>query len=248
MSAQPDVMERELPVPVTTSLLQVIERAAANPNVDIDKMERLLAMQERIVARDAETAWNDAMHACQTEMRPIAADASNPQTRSKYASYAQLDRALRPIYTAHDFSISWNTASSDKPEHVRVLGYLSRGGHTRTYQVDMPTDGKGAKGGDVMTKTHATGAGMSYGQRYLLKGMFNVRIGEEDNDGNTEGMPEAEVAEWITKIEATTAKDKAKEVWHEAVKVAKSHNDAWASKKLKETLIAHGEFIDKAGK
>jgi hypothetical protein len=48
----------------------------------------------------------------------------------------------------------------------------------------MPTDGKGAKGGDVMTKTHAAGAGMQYGMRYLLKGIFNVAIGEEDKDGN----------------------------------------------------------------
>jgi hypothetical protein len=48
----------------------------------------------------------------------------------------------------------------------------------------MPSDGKGAKGGDVMTKTHATGAAESYGMRYLLKMIFNIAIGEEDNDGN----------------------------------------------------------------
>jgi hypothetical protein len=48
----------------------------------------------------------------------------------------------------------------------------------------MPADGKGAKGGDVMTKTHATGAAMSYGARYLLKYIFNVAVGEDDNDGN----------------------------------------------------------------
>jgi hypothetical protein len=244
MSAQP----KNLPaIPEgATTLLQVIERAARDPAVDIDKMERLMQMHERILARDAEAAFNDALSACQKEMRAIATDAENPQTKSRYATYAALDRVLRPIYTAHDFSISWNTAPSDKPEHVRVLGYLSLGGHTRTYQVDMPSDGKGAKGGDVMTKTHATGAGMSYGQRYLLKGMFNVRIGEEDNDGNTSGMPESEVADWIEKIEKTTTKGKAKEVWHEAVKIAKEHNDAWASKKLKDALIKHGEFIDSA--
>ena len=48
----------------------------------------------------------------------------------------------------------------------------------------MPADGKGAKGGDVMTKTHAAGAAMSYGMRYLLKMIFNVAVGEEDKDGN----------------------------------------------------------------
>ena len=236
--------EREALAPV--SLLQVIERAASNPEVDIDKMERLMQMQERIVARDAEAAFNEAMSSCQKEMRAIAADAENPQTRSRYATYAALDKALRPIYTEHDFSISYNTADSVKEEHVRVLAYVSRGAHTRTYQVDMPADGKGAKGGDVMTKTHAAGAAMSYGQRYLLKGIFNVRIGEEDVDGNGGGMADEEIAAWITKIEATTTKDKAREVWAQAVKAAKDQNDAYAAKKIKEALIKHGEFIDNA--
>ena len=48
----------------------------------------------------------------------------------------------------------------------------------------MDISGKGAKGGDVMTKTHAAGSAMTYGMRYLLKLIFNVAIGEEDNDGN----------------------------------------------------------------
>jgi hypothetical protein len=57
-------------------------------------------------------------------------------------------------------------------------------GHTRTYRKDMPADGKGAKGGDVMTKTHASGAADTYGMRYLLKKIFNVAVGDDDRDGN----------------------------------------------------------------
>jgi hypothetical protein len=63
-----------------TTLLQVIQQAATNPQVDIDKMERLMAMHERMQAREAETAWNDAMAACQRELRQVAPDAFNSQT------------------------------------------------------------------------------------------------------------------------------------------------------------------------
>ncbi len=168
------------------AILAVIERAARDQSVDIDKMERLLAMQERVHARNAEAEFNIAMNAAQSEMRPISADANNPQTRSKYATFAKLDSALRPIYTRHGFSLSYDEGDSPKPEHVRVLCYVAHvGGHTRTYHRDMPADGKGAKGGDVMTKTHAAGAAGSYGARYLLKGIFNVAVGEDDRDGNT---------------------------------------------------------------
>jgi hypothetical protein len=166
-------------------ILAIIERAARDPSVDIDKLERLISMQERVQARDAELEFNRAMNAAQAEMRPISANASNPQTRSRYATFDKLDRALRPIYTHHGFSHSFDEGESPKPDHVRVLCYLAHiSGHTRTYHRDMPADGKGAKGGDVMTKTHAAGAAGSYGARYLLKGIWNVAIGDEDDDGN----------------------------------------------------------------
>lgn len=185
----------------SAGLLAVIERAARDPSVDIDKMERLLAMQERVYQRNAEEAFNSAMTAAQAEMRPVSADASNPQTKSNYASYAQLDRALRPIYTKNGFALSFDEGESPKPEHIRVLCYVSHvGGFTRTYHRDMPADGKGAKGGDVMTKTHAAGAAGSYGSRYLLKGIFNVAVGDDDSDGNDN-------AEYITERQIQTIND-----------------------------------------
>lgn len=167
------------------ALLSVIARAASDPSVDIDKMERLLAMQERVLARNSEAAFNEAMNGAQSEMRHVAADAYNQQTRSSYPTYAAMDKSLRPIYTRHGFSISYDTGEDAPEGSVRVLAYVShRGGHTRTYRALMPADGKGAKGGDVMTKTHAFGAGTSYGMRYLLKMIFNVAIGDDDVDGN----------------------------------------------------------------
>lgn len=176
------VQKQEAP---TASIIEVISRAASDPNTDVDKLERMMAMYERMEAKKAEMAFSAAMGAAQQEMRPISADADNKQTRSKYATYGKLDSALRPIYTKHGFSLSFDTDDSPKADHVRVLCYVAhQDGHTRTYKTDMPADGKGAKGGDVMTKTHAAGSAMSYGMRYLLKFIFNVAIGEDDTDGN----------------------------------------------------------------
>jgi hypothetical protein len=179
-------IEPQEAAPDVPAIVSMIERAARDPAVDIDKMERLLQMQERMVARNAEQAFFAAMTAAQAEMRPVAADSNNPQTRSRYASYAALDRAVRPIYSKHGFSLSFDTEPGAPDGFVRVVCFASCGGHTRKYQVDMPADGKGAKGGDVMTKTHAVGSGMSYGQRYLLKMIFNIAVGEDD-DGNRAG-------------------------------------------------------------
>ena len=194
------------------SVTAMFERFATDPNVSVEKIERLMALLERGEARKAEAAFNAAMASAQKAMRPVAADAYNPQTKSKYASYEALDRALRPIYTEHGFGLSFDTGDGAPPDFVRVLCYVTHsGGHARTYKLDMPADGKGAKGGDVMTKTHATGSGLSYGQRYLLKMIFNVAVGEEDDDGNrasakANGKPKADAPDgfddWLTDLAA----------------------------------------------
>jgi hypothetical protein len=173
-------------VPIETPrLLSALTEAATNPNVDVVKLDALLSMHERMQAKQAEQAFADAMNRAQSEMTRISADAFNTSTRSNYVTYGKLDAVLRPIYVKHGFSLSFDTLESEAAGLVRVACYVSHiGGHTRTYRADVPSDGKGAKGGDVMTKTHAFGSGTSYGMRYLLRMIFNVAVGEEDDDGN----------------------------------------------------------------
>jgi hypothetical protein len=187
------------------NLAAMFERLAANPDIPVDKMQAVMDMQRTILADRAKVAFNAAMAAAQKAMRPVAADATNPQTRSRYASYAQLDVKIRPIYADHGFALSFDTAEAPVAETVRVVCLVSHAeGHERTYKVDMPADGKGAKGGDVMTKTHAAGAAMSYGMRYLLKMIFNIAVGEDDTDGNEPvpvRAPEG-FAEWLDALES----------------------------------------------
>lgn len=190
------VMKHDDTEPQTgATILDIVARAASDPTVDMDKLERLYAMRERELARVGQQEFNQSLNAAQAEMSRVAPNKSNSQTSSKYADYAALDRILRPIYIAHGFALSF-TSEPGPDGYLRVVAFLSHsGGHTARYQMDMPADGKGAKGNDVMTRTHATGSAMSYGQRYLLKSIFNVAVGETDDDGNAASArvsPEAE--------------------------------------------------------
>ncbi len=167
------------------AIFSIIERAARDPAVDIDKMERLIAMQERVQSNRAQLEFDNAMAEAQEAMRAIKPDGDNNQTKSKYATYAALDQATRPIYSKHGFALSFNTGDATNPAEVRMLCTVShRGGHRQEYKIDMPADGKGPQGAAVMTRTHATGAAASYGQRYLLKMIFNLAVGDIDDDGN----------------------------------------------------------------
>lgn len=192
------VAKRRTPTPKIISPMDLIHLAVKQG--DLDKLERLIAMNDRIQAQAAEQEFNGAMARVQSEMRKVSTDAQNPQTRSRYASYAAIDKALRPIYGREGFSLSFDTADAPAPETIRVLCLVShQAGHTRTYHIDMPADGKGAKGNDVMTKTHASGSAMTYGMRYLVKMIFNVAVGEADDDGN--GAITFEVEEGVQALE-----------------------------------------------
>lgn len=206
--AAPKLLDMEVQQPLPPAVieddpvLRLIERAARDPNFDVEKMERLVALHERSIAQRAAAAYDDAMVEAQRELTPIREDMENSQTKSKYASYLALDRAVRPIYTKHGFSISYGQADGAPENYVRVQAHVSKAGHTRQYHLDMPADGKGAKGGDVMTKTHATGSALTYGRRYLLAMIFNLAIGHmQDDDGNA-ASHEPISAEQKAKLEA----------------------------------------------
>lgn len=190
-----------IPVPQQSGdpMFAVIERMMRDPSVDLDRLERAMnlaeGMRERGESNAAESAFNAAMSAVQAKMVRVAADAKNDQTRSRYATYAALDRAIKPLYVDAGFNLSFNEEDSPQPDHVRVVCYVSHTApgatrsHTRTYRCDMPADGKGARGNDVMTKTHAHGSAHTYARRYLLMMIFNIAIGDDptDDDGNAAG-------------------------------------------------------------
>ncbi|MBS0219174.1 MAG: ERF family protein [Proteobacteria bacterium] len=171
--------------PVT--IIQVIARVASDPTADIEKLERLLAMKERMDARQAQIEYDNAMSDAQEAMKPIRANLESQQTRSEYADYSALDKAVRPIYAKHGFSLSFSTAEGAPDNCVRIVCTVGhRSGHRERPHLDMPADGKGARGNDVMTKTHATGAAITYGKRYLLGMIFNLAV-TRDDDGNGAG-------------------------------------------------------------
>jgi hypothetical protein len=172
--------------PTTSSALTVIERAAKDATIDVEKLERLFALQERLLARQAEESFNAAMKDVQAQELRIVRDASNPSTNSRYARLESLNKAIVPIYTKAGFSISFGAGDCPIPAHYRITAIVShQGGHSRPYQCDIPIDDKGMKGSPNKTATHAFGSTMSYGRRYLTLLIFNIALVGEDDDKAT---------------------------------------------------------------
>lgn len=205
------VTQQSLPgMPEPSSILEIVSRAASDPNVDVAKTEKLLEMYERIASRNAEIGFNLAMKAAQEEMPKILRNRKNDQTNSKYADLEKVNDAIVPIYTKHGFSLSFGTADCPIKDYFRVTCLVSHGaGHSRQYQADLPIDMSGIKGNVNKTPMHGFGSTMSYGRRYLTLLIFNITLTNEDNDGNRDGETLNE--EQIANIQALLTEVKADE-------------------------------------
>jgi hypothetical protein len=186
-----------------TSLLDIILHAGSDPNFDVEKFRSLVQIQreeqdradaraDRAAELEAEAAFDAALSEVQGKIGPVVANQNNSVTKSRYADIAALDRVIKPIYAPAGFSLSFDEEDSPKAEHIRVICWVThvvkgaKRSHKRKYHADMPADGKGARGGDVMTKTHATGSAFTYGKRYVACNIFNIAISKDD-DGNAAG-------------------------------------------------------------
>lgn len=196
--AKVEAQPPELPLSETAALLDVIARAATDPKVDVDKMERLMNMHERAMAKSAEQQFNVAMQAAQKNMPTVPKDGSNQSTNSRFARMETLYKRVVPIVTDHGFSVSFGTADCPLAGHFRVTARVSHtAGHSERYQVDVPSDHIGMKGSPTKTLTHGFGSAMSYGRRYLMMLIFNVNTGDDDDGQGAKAPPPP-----VTKLKA----------------------------------------------
>ena len=105
----------------SAAIIQVIERAAMNPNVDIDKMERLLQMQERIMERQAKASYMAALAEMQPDLPEIPENGKG-HGNIKYALWEDINELIKPVLGNHGFSLSFRTGQADGKIIVTEIG------------------------------------------------------------------------------------------------------------------------------
>lgn len=166
-----------------SSLLNVIERASRDSTVDVSKLQALLEMSERVTRAQAKQEFTQALSAVAGELEPIARDARNTHTNTRYAKLESIDSALRPIYSRHGFSVRYGSEpAADGLVHVTcTLSHV--GGHSETLGLAAPVDAVGTGGKTSKTGVQAIGSTVTYLRRYLLTMALNVTFMDEDDDG-----------------------------------------------------------------
>lgn len=198
-STEVAVHEEQQPVPLqsdTAVIFGIIERAARDPNVDLDKMERLMAMRDAEMNRATKHAYNVAMRNAQAAMPQVVREAENAHTKSTYARYEHISAAMQPVIDEHGFSLSFGTEQSPVDGCIRIVCDVAHSdGFEKRFHLDLPLDAAGAQGKANKNPTQAVGSTLSYGRRYLKTLIFDVAVKNQDDDGNSAGDDDELISE-----------------------------------------------------
>lgn len=185
-----DERPAQLSAPASSDMLEIIQRAARDPSVDMDKMERLLAMAERLQAKDAEKQFAAAFVALQSEMPPIQASKSVPDKygniKYKFAPYESIMETLQPLLKKHGFTLAFST-SYNEGRVVQTCTVMHVGGHSRHNQF-MARIGSGPPSS---SEAQGDGAASTYAKRFAVCNAFNI-ITEQDSDGKDDARSDGE--------------------------------------------------------
>ena len=199
------------PASETVALLGLIERAAADPGVDLDLMERMYAMYARAAARSAKSAYLDALMAAKAALpRVIKAGTASYKDKNsgedkaafKYARWEQVVGQIEPVLAANNLMLTFTT-EQQTGDRVAITGVLShRDGHSERAQMALGCDASGGK-----NNAQGWGSAISYGKRYTAFALLNL-VGHDDKD--TDGAPPpADTTEPLKVLKALVVEHKA---------------------------------------
>ena len=206
--------QRQAPLPSQSGgLFALIARAASDPSVDIDKFERLLAMQEKQEQAQEKREFNAALARAKAQFGPIlkrrTVDFSTAKGRThyKHEDLAEIASVVDGPLGAEGVSYRFRSSQEGKggdsdPRRLRVTCIVSRGGYSEETSLEGFEDHSGNK------NTHqAVSSAATYLQRATLKLALGLAAGVDDDaqaaTARPTGIPEAQAAEIIKLIEET---------------------------------------------
>ena len=189
-------------VPMTgiAEILGVFERLAVNKDVNPDSLDKLLAVQERLIDRNAKLAFDKAFIAM-TPNLPLIPKEGRIIVREKtatgrrdgeetqntpYPKWETTGELIKPVLHEHGFGLSHRIGSviETGERRVRVTAVLRHvGGHTDdTCYFDLAADATGSK-----NNNQAWASSVTYAKRHTAFAVLGLVTEGDDDDAKGSG-------------------------------------------------------------
>ena len=188
--------------PQETNLVSVIQQVALNPEADVDKLERMLAMQERWEANEARKAFYVAMSNFQMELPPIVKKKQGHNCH--YAPLCDITAIANPYLNKHGLSYRFEQAHENNEIYVTcVITHID--GHSERTTMQGANDTSGGK-----SPIQAAGSTVQYLMRYTIIGALGITTADNDSDGRVASQAADFLSdEQVAELETLLAEHKA---------------------------------------
>jgi hypothetical protein len=170
----------DVPVTHASPLVNVLNVLVSRPDLDVDKIERMIQLQRDVEANEARKAYASAFAEMQPHL-PIITKRGKGHNDKAYGLWEDIVEEVMPVTGRYGFSISFRTKPLDKGVEV-TCKLMHRDGHAEETSYPFPLDTSGSK-----NPVQAVGSTVSYGKRYTACAMLNIVTKGEDDDGKSSG-------------------------------------------------------------
>lgn len=193
------------------AVLAAIMQLATNPAIDVDRIDKLIQLQERMEDRQAIREFTQALVKMQSNLPRVKRDGtlqypmnkSDPDGEqrfiSHFAKWETIHAAIMPVLTDHGFSLTFKIKPRTQDGGGLGVSAVLRhvGGHVEEGDpFPVPLDTSGGK-----NNLQGYGSSLSYGKKYAAYAALNIAT-EDDNDARDSTSPPVteSQAETLTKL------------------------------------------------
>jgi len=179
---------------------------AVQQGADLDKLEKLMGLQERWEANEARKGFVNALTAFKSEPVTIEkrkhvefANRSGDVTSYDHAELSDVTDAVCPLLAKHGLSHRWNVVQNDG--RIAVECVLTHAlGHSESVAMNAPPDASGGK--NTIQQIAST---VTYLQRYTLLAITGIATKGQDDDGH--GTHGEDYSDWLEAIKGCASVD-----------------------------------------
>jgi hypothetical protein len=191
-------------LPASPAALMMV---AIEKNLDLDKVEKAMALQERWEANEARKAYHGAMAGFKADPPEIDKDrhvkfqTSKGLTEYNHASLANVTGKINSALSQHGLSAAWKVSQAERIITVTCT-ITHRLGHSESTSLSAAPDDSGSK-----NPIQAVGSTISYLERYTLLALTGLATHDMDDDGKETGAG----PQYVSVDQATELNDLIKE-------------------------------------
>lgn len=233
----PVVQIETAPAPATQTPMQLVAMAVAQ-GADIDKLTKLMDLQDRYEKNEARKAFVVALNSFKASPPEVLKSSRVNFGNTKYA-HASLDTASEIIGAAlavHDISHRWNVEQDGGK--IKITCILTHAlGHSESVTMEATPDTSGSK-----NSIQAIGSTVSYLQRYTLFAASGIAPKNVDDDGRggvaVHEMDPRTKADFIEQINALNKPKDGESLWQTIAQESTKAGDVEAYAELKAAIAA----------